>query len=131
MSDVSIIQQFLHPPVGLMTREVISGGPYSGYNSFQRVRGPVGVDAFGIGWDIEEVPDGYGSFGDPLAVIYDRQVLTMRVLHRLFDGSDAWTQAVFANEQNGYILFNESFPWLIRTLLSPGVTASFYWLLVL
>jgi hypothetical protein len=131
MPDVGVIQQFLHPPIGVLAREVIAGGPFSGYHSFQRVRGPVGVDAFGIGWSLETWPAGYGTFGDPVGVFFDRNVLELRVLHRFFDGSDAWTQRVESDSQVGFVLFNEALPWLVRTQLAPGVTGSYFWLVAL
>lgn len=131
MPDVSVVQQFLHPPIGLLAREVIAGGPFSAYNSFQRVRGPVGVDAFGIGWDLEDWPDGYGTSGEPVALVFDRTVLVLRILHRFFDGSDAWTQVATVRNQTGFVLFDEALPWLVRTNLSPGVSASFWWLVAL
>lgn len=130
MPDVGVVQQFLHPPIGLLRRETIAIDQ-TGYHSYQRVRGPVGVDAFGIGWNINTWPSGYGTFDSPIDVLFDRAVVQIRVLHRFLDGSDAWTQTTDSNEQVGFILFKEALPWLVRTLLSPGVAGDFYWLVAL
>lgn len=130
-STVSIIQQFLHPPVGLQTRELIAGGPFTGLQAFTRVRGPINVDAFGIRWLITSFPPGYGvtpAAGDNL---FDRQVIEIAITHKLFDGSLVVTEQSGFRRAAGSFLFNESFPWIVDVELAPGVAADFWWLLVL
>jgi len=129
--EVSIIQQFLHPPLGTLAREALSGNPYTGYNLLTRPAGPIGVNAFGIAWALDSAPAGYGSPVGFVSSGYDRVVLKLRVFHVLFDSSDVRSQVLDTNQPVGYLLFNESFPFSVATEWSPGVTGSFYWLLVL
>jgi hypothetical protein len=127
---VGVIQQFLHPPVGLLSRSVIVGSPFSDYHLFTRTVGPIGVFAFGIAWALDTWPAGYGREGGVISNMFDRDVLKMTVFHRLADGSDVRTEEVRTRLQASYILFSESFPFSVATELSPGVTATFYWLLL-
>jgi len=128
---IGVIQQFLHPPVGILQREIIEPQHIVGRASFQRVRGPIGVEAMGIGFESEEIPAGYGGVFKAGNVEYDRRIATIRVLHLLRDGSQEWTQEIVTNSARGYILFIESFPWLVDTELAPGVVGTWYWLLAL
>jgi len=129
-SDVSIIQQFLHPPLGLLQFEALGGNPYSGYNLLTRTVGPIGVNAFGLAWAAETWPAGYGAPVGFISSGFDRTILKIRVFHVLLDTNSLESQLIDTNEQAGYILFNESFPFSVATEWSPGVTGSFYWLLV-
>lgn len=129
-TDVSIIQQFLHPPLGLLLREALSGNPYSGYNLLTRTVGPIGVNAFGLAWAVDSYPPGYGAPVGSIGSGFDRTMLKLRVIHLLIDSSDLRSQELDTNHGVGYILFNESFPLSVQSEWSPGVEGSFYWLLV-
>jgi len=130
-AQVSIIQQFLHPPVGLLVRELIPGGPFSGLNGFQRIRGPVNVDAFGIRWLILSAPAGYGVTPTAGQNLFDRTVMNLAVRHRLLDGEIVVTEETFERSATGQTLFGESFPYIIDMFGAPGVIYSAWWLLVL
>jgi hypothetical protein len=128
---VGVIQQFLHPPVGLCSLEAIAGGPYSGLNAFNRIRGPVNVDAFGIAWLITAAPDGYGLNIGASVNFYDRDVLSIGIVNRFFDASLNVTQTFDTSLVAGYVMFNESFPYVVDCLLQPFVEAEFSWVLLL
>lgn len=131
MAEVSIIQQFLHPPLGLLSIEALAGNPYSGYNLLTRNSGPIGVNAFGIMWAAETWPAGYGRNAGVIDTDFDRRILRIRVYHVLFDSTGVESQTIDTNVQTGYTLFSESFPFSIGTEWNVGVTGSFYWLLAL
>jgi len=129
--QTSIIQQFLHPPLGLLSIEALGGNPYSDYNLLQRTAGPIGVNAFGIMWSAESWPDGYGRNGGVIDTDFDRRILRIQIYHVLLDSTSVVSEFIDTNRQTGYHLFNESFPFSVGTEWSPGVVGSFYWLLVL
>lgn len=131
--DTGIIQLFLHPPIGLQKVEVINQEPVEGSGSLTRPRlvvpiGNVGVDAFGLFWQIGTVPSGYGIVTAAGKATYDRTVLHLSVVHRLQDGTEVFTQTADINEGQGFLQFTESFPLRVQFTLAPGVPAFFYWL---
>src|SRR5690242_17668138 len=110
-TPVSIIQQFLHPPVGLTRLEALPANPYSGLNGLQRIRGPVNVDAFGIRWLITAFPPGYGvtpAAGDNK---FDRPVIDIAVRHQLLSGEVVTTSQMESIRAAGTMMFEESFPY--------------------
>jgi len=129
--DTTVISQFLHPPLGLLSIEALSGNPYSGYTLLNRPAGPIGVNAFGIMWAAESWPDGYGRNSMFIDTDFDRRILRVQVYHILFDGTGVVSEFLDTNRQTGYMLFNESFPFSVGTEWQPGVVGSFYWLLAL
>jgi len=131
-NPVSIIQQFLHPPIGLCVQEALPGNPYpDGIHALQRIRGPVNVDAFGLRWLIASSPPGYGIDIGAAVNFFDRTILQIGVQHRLFDGTIVTTQQLDTRLAQGHVMFDESFPYVVDVQLPPGVTADFWWLLVL
>jgi len=129
--QVSIIQQFLHPPVGLLVREVIPGAPFSGLRAFDRPRGLTRVDAFGIRWLVTFAPAGYGVTPTAGQNRFDRDVMNIAVRHQLLDGEIVVTEEVFMRSATGQLLFAESFPFIVDIEAAPGVEFSAWWLLVL
>jgi len=129
--ETSVIQQFLHPPLGLLSLSALPANPYSDYHLFTRPAGPVGVNAFGILWSAESWPAGYGRNSMTIDSDFDRRILRIQVYHVLLDSTGVVSEWHDTNRQTGYILFNESFPLSVGTEWSPGVVGSFYWLLAL
>lgn len=132
-NPVSIIQQFLHPPIGLCVLEPLPGNPYGpgGLVGLQRIRGPVNVDAFGIRWLITSYPAGYGVDVGAAVNFFDRTVLSIGVQHQLFSGTIIVTEQLDTRLAAGHLMFQESFPYIVDVQLAPGVEANFWWLLVL
>lgn len=130
-TPVSIIQQFLHPPIGLLVLEALPANPYSGLNGLQRIRGPINVDAFGIRWQIVGYPAGYGVTPRAGDNQFDRPVIEVAVQHQLLDSTLVVTEQSFFDRAAGHVLFNESFPYIIDVELAPGITADLFWLLAL
>ena len=131
MPTVPIIDLFLHPPVGLLAQEALPFNPYSGLNGLTRRRNIRNVDAYGIGWNLIDIPPGYGITPKAGNNEADRTVIEIAIVHQLFDGNLVVTEQFETNRVAGYLLFQESFPYIVDVELSPGVTANLYWLLAL
>jgi hypothetical protein len=130
-TPTSVIQQFLHPPVGLMRAELIAAGPFSSDFTLSRPRGPIGTDAFGFRWLVVQAPGGYGTTQGPGFLVFDRVVLQVAVVHQLLDGSTAITAELATDRNSGFFLFNESLPLNVHCIASPGVFVDMSWLVVL
>lgn len=131
MSDVSIIQQFLHPPIGLCTLEVISGAPFTDLVAVDRPRGLVRTDAFGIRYLITFSPDGYGITPAAGSNVFDRPVVEIATRHQLLSGDIIVTSQQTYSTASGTLMFEESFPYIVDLLFSPGIEASLWWVLLL
>ena len=130
-NPVSIIEQFLHPPISLCALEALPGNPYSGLNGLQRIRGPVNVDAFGIRWLITAFPAGYGVSVGAAVNFFDRTILELGIQHRMLDGTIVVTQQEETRLVTGYSMFDAAFPYVVDVQLAPGVAANLWWILVL
>jgi hypothetical protein len=130
-TNVSVIQQFLHPPVGLTALEALSGNPYSGLVALDRVRGPVRVDAFGIRWLITGYPDGYGVTPRAGNNAFDRNVIEIAIVHQTLDSNLVVSEQVQSYFAAGTLMFEESFPYVVDVELAPGIEANLYWVLIL
>ena len=132
MSLTGVIQSALHPPLELCVLEAIAGGPYgSGIHAFQRVRGAVNVDAFGITWSTVTLPAGYGLNVGASSNYADRVILQIGEFGRLLDGSlHVIDQADYTRVQ-GIHLFHMFSPQVIDVQIAPYVTMNFSWVLFL
>ena len=130
-NPTGVIQQFLHPPLGLLRREAIPGGPFTGLRTHTRTRGPVGVDAFGFRYNVVQFPSGYGV--DELAGqnTFDRTVIWLTIQHRLLDGEDINSGALQLRAASEQVLFNEALPQRVIVEAAPGIAYDAWWLLVL
>jgi hypothetical protein len=125
--DVSVIEQFLHPPLGVLTREIIPGLA-SGSGVLTRPRGPVPVDAFGVTFTFFTVPAGYGyQLGNIRE--YDVRMLQLSVVHTLLDGHSIVSENFNVNSDNLPILWAVALPTQIQYYIAPGVQVQFWWLL--
>lgn len=130
MAQVSLPLQFPTPPLDLTHQEALPGNPYSsGHYLFDRVRGPINCDAYGIYFKAFTVPPGFGvNVG--AKVTYDRdwlQLLEVKedILSNVQDGPYLSTRA-----QEGIFMFDE-FPILrVVAQIYPGCTANFWWVVV-
>lgn len=126
-----IINLFLHPPIGTMTLELVPGEPFTGLVSVDRPRPGVGTDAFGIRYLITQIPAGYGVTPGPGTNVVDRRVVSVAVIHRLFDGNLIESQGESFRTTSGQLLFQESFPLRVALEMAPGIGVRLWWLLVL
>jgi hypothetical protein len=127
----SVIGQFLHPPVGVTRLEQLPNNPYSGFNVLSRPRGLLGVDAFGLRYIVQSAPPGYGLVSGAAQGYYDRSVIDLAVLHQMLDGNVIVSAEASYRVSGLTVMFEQSFPYRIQVQLAPGVTANFWWILLL
>lgn len=125
----SLLQLFgplAKPPVGFLTRELI--GDYSGNVTFTRPSGPVGVDAFGLTWEVLTYGGGIGlDTGVP--VRFETRLLDVQVQHTDHDGHLFVSHADEFDFSNWYLFFDPAFPTQVDVAIGPSVEIRFYWLL--
>lgn len=126
---IGVIEQFLHPPIGLVRLEHIPVFPTSSSHGLQRIRGTRFVDAYGIRVLVQDFPAGYGFVNDGIGALFDRTMWQASVDHLLFDNTIATTQRFDTKQGLVYFLFNESFPYFVNIVPSPGVTLDAWWML--
>jgi hypothetical protein len=125
-----VIEQFLRPPLGLVTEEHITGFPTFSDMHLQRVRGPFFVDAYGIRVLVQFAPAGYGlTVTDAGTNLFDRTVWTVGVETLLLNGSIITDQLERRNEALGFVLFADAFPYFVHLVPAPGVQLDAWWLL--
>jgi len=127
----TVIQQFLHPPIGLMRLEHVAGAPFTGLKAFDRRRPGRGTDAYGIRWIVLSSPPGYGITPGASANRFDRIVVTIGIHYQLLDGELVTVQSEESNAAAGFTLFNESFPLNVALEAAPGIEIDLWWLVIL
>jgi hypothetical protein len=127
--DVGVIQQFLHPPVGVLTRE-LELGLFAGDGSFTGVNGGLGfVGYFGVEWSFFTIPDKLGyQLGFELE--YQLRMLQLVFVHRFLDAHSAVSEVHDAHTE-GFVLWTEALPESVNYSILPGVEIIFNWLKVL
>jgi hypothetical protein len=130
MVAVSIAQQLLNPPTIFTQLEHVAGAPFgAGLHLIDRVRGPIGVDAFGFAWLFTGTPAGVGqtvqavtTFEQPLAQVLEvKQDITAATLNgRVLD----------LDQDEGRSYFSE-FPLLrLSVYVLPATTLDLWWILI-
>lgn len=128
--NVGVIQQFLHPPIGLCSLEE-ANADHVDRVVYTRTRGPIDVDAFGIRVSIFSWPEGYGVDESTTALVFDRDVIRVNVLHGMLDGSSVFTDQLDTRRGSVTVMFTESFPKSVEVWTSPGIHAVVDWVLLL
>jgi len=127
--SVGVIEQFLHPPLGAMTRELIVG-PISGSGTLTRPRGPIAVDAFGIQASVFSAPAGWGFIdGDPN--IYIHRYGQFAVKHTLLDGGDVYSEITDLYYDGQLFVWQSALPTALHYYVEPGFVLTLRWLLAL
>jgi hypothetical protein len=127
---VSVIGQFLHPPVGIMRLERVTD-THQNKQVYTRPRGPVVVDAFGIRVGVTSWPAGFGVREVTAGPIeFDRRVVEVAAHHTLLNG-ELYTDRLETSRGIATLLFSESFPQSVEVWTAPGIIAGIDWLLVL
>lgn len=114
------------PPPGLQVRELI--GDFEGNHSFVRPAPGVGVNAFGITWEVQTYGGGIGlDTGTP--VRFEVDLLEISTDHTDHDGHEFTSGAFRYNYSNAYHWFDPSFPTRVNVSVAPSVTIRFWWIL--
>lgn len=128
-TNVPILEAILHPPLGALTRELITG-TFTGAHDFTRTVGPVAVNAYGLAWDIFTLPAGWGiTYGQPN--VYEPRLLQANTIHTGFDGHDLVSEYHDFYTEGIYWLWANPFPTRVHVEISPGVVLVFHWLIAL
>lgn len=124
-----VIEQFLHPPLSVLTRELIPG-TFTGSGVLTRARGPIPVDAFGILPTFFTIPAGFGfTLGTPN--VYEDRIVQISVEHTLLDGHSVFSQVEEVFVDGIPILFDVALPTQINYFITPSCVLTFQWLLAL
>jgi hypothetical protein len=124
-----VIEAFLHPPLAVMTSELIPG-LFIGDGVLSRPRGPVPTDAFGLRFSFITVPAGFG-FKLGAVKEYENRLLQLAVEHTMLDGHGIISQVTDFHSDNLPFLFDVALPLQVHFSIIPGVSIQFFWLLVL
>jgi hypothetical protein len=125
---VPISQMLGAPPMGFLSRELISPDR-TGEGSLTRPSGPVGVDAFGIAWEVVGKAAGIGiSEGAPDTL--ETHMLDLVLIHQLHDSNLEDTARASFNFGDALWMFPVPFPSSVSYWIGPGVTIRFYWLII-
>jgi hypothetical protein len=132
MTDVPILQTILHPPLGLLQRELLEG-TFTGAGDLQRQR-PVlppfqDVNAYGLTWDIFTVPPGYGRrLGSP--DVYEQRIVQLSTVHADRAGHQLVSEYHEFYAEGIYWLWENPGPLRVHYEIGPGVALVFFWLIV-
>jgi hypothetical protein len=125
-----VIEQFLRPPLGLITLEHIPQFPSFVDQHLQRVRGPLFVDAYGIRVLVSAFPAGYGIVNNLTGTnIFDRTVWSVGVETLLLGGEIITEQVQPSREAAGFVAFVSAFPFFVHVVPAPGIQLDAWWML--
>jgi hypothetical protein len=116
----------LHPGPNFMVRELI--GDYELIQGFTRPAPGIGVNAFGLMWEVQSYGPGIGL--DPtVPQLFETRLLSIEQRHTLADDHEYTSDATTFSWSNGIYLFQPSFPTQINVAIVPSVVMRFWWLL--
>jgi len=144
--NVGIVEQFLHPPIGLLTPHLDYRGPYSGLQTLTQwssTAGPIFTDlpvtnTFGVQVNIEgPIPIGWGFTNGWVSTdglydesIYDQRICQLVVQHQFLGGAWITTQVVPIHSFPLVTMWEVSLPGRIGLLVAPGLSVDLSYLLV-
>lgn len=129
---IPILEAILHPPLGLLKRELIPG-LFSGAGNLTRNTGSLppfnNVNAYGLTWSFVSVPDTLGiEFGTPN--VYEERMLQLSAMHIGFDGHEIVSEYHSFQVEGVYWLWQNVGPSRIHYDIRIGVELTFFWLVV-
>lgn len=132
MTQTPILEAILHPPLGILQRELVTG-LFSGSGDLTRPAAappPFNhVNAYGLSWTFFTVPVGYGrDLWQPQ--VFDRAMMRLGTVHTDIAGHDLFSEWHDFYSDGIYWLWNNPGPTRIHYDISPGVEVTFYWLLI-
>lgn len=129
---IPILETLLHPPIGLLQRELIPG-LVSGSGDLTRSTGALApfdhVNAYGLTWSFFTVPVTFGfDFGSP--AVYDERMVQLSTIHTDFVGHDIISEYHAFSVEGIYWLWDNPGPTRIHYEVQVGVQLVLYWLIV-
>lgn len=144
--DVSLAQQFLHPPIGLLVPHLDYHGPYTGnvtVTTWSRTPGPIFTNSpvsntFGVLWNLNgPIPAGRGfttgwvsDDGQYDASELEIPLAQLVVQHQFPSGAWLTTQSLWISSYPGVVTWAEALPGRLGLLVSPGLALDLFFLLV-
>lgn len=127
-----IVDLVLHPPLGLLKRELITG-TFTGSGDLTRSTGALppfdNVNAYGLTWDIFSISDTIGfTLGSP--VVYERRVCQLSTVHRGYDGHDLVSEYHEFAAEGLYWLWDNPGPQRVHYEIPSNVVLVLYWLII-
>jgi hypothetical protein len=128
---IPIADALLHPPIGLLKRESI--GTFTGAQDFTRATGALApfnhVNAYGLSWDAFTIPAGFGRTpGSP--TVYEQRLCQVSVVYTDFAGHDLIGEYHDVFVEGIYFEWVEPGPTKVHVEIAPGVSLTFFWLIV-
>lgn len=129
---VPILETILHPPLGLLQRELIPG-LLSGSVDLTRNTGSLApfnnVNAYGLSWAFFTVPIGFGfEIGFP--DVYFNRMLQASTVHTDFAGHELVSEYHSFFSEGIYWLWQNPGPSRVHLEIEPGVELQAFWLIV-
>lgn len=128
MTETPILNALLHPPLGLLSRSIIPG-TFTGAGDIDRPAGPIGVNAFGLTFDLLTVPAGWGRV-EGFPDVWLPRLVQLATVHRGADGHDLISEYHDFYAEGLYWLWENPFPQYVHYEVSPGVELVFFWILI-
>ena len=125
---VPIANTLLHPPLGALRRELITG-VYSGSGDLTRPGGfpPFeNVNAYGLTWSFFTVPETFGyQLGSPRR--YYERMIQLSTIHTDLAGHELVSEDFEAVADGIYWLWSNAGPTRVHYEIIPAVTVLFEW----
>ena len=129
---VPIVDVLFHPPLGLLSRELIVG-LISGPTDLTRNTGQLApfdnVNAYGLSWSFFTVPAGFGS-SPGFPIIYEERMVQASTVHTDFAGHDLLSEFHSFYSEGIYWLWENPGPTRVHVEVAPGLSIQAYWLVV-
>jgi hypothetical protein len=130
--SVPIIDVLLHPPLGLLQRELITG-LISGPTDLTRNTGNLApfdnVNAYGLTWSFFTVPAEFGlTLGSP--IVYEERMVQVSTVHTDFAGHDIISEYHGFSVEGIYWMWENPGPTRVHVEVAPGLSIQAYWLVV-
>lgn len=128
--QIPVLDLILHPPLGVLSRELI--GTLSGSGDLTRpsvLPKPFdNVNAYGLTWSIFTLPIGWGiTYGYPN--VYEPRLMQASTVHRDQQGHDIISEYHDFVAEGIYWLWENPGPLKVHYDISPGVSLVLYWII--
>jgi hypothetical protein len=124
---IPIIDQLIHPSIGLLSRVALAGNPYA--PPFIAIAPPVsaGVITYGIVFKINSVGAGHGR-DVSFPVQYDPRLAKACVTYADLSGFMVIRQVTNVTYDDQDLVWDEPLPALVTVYLTPDVLLDLFWL---
>jgi hypothetical protein len=125
--SIPIIDQLVHPSIGLLTRAAVAGNPFSGFVSLAPPQNPLIALTYGVVLRINTVGAGHGS-DVSFPIQFSPRLGKMASNYQDLSGFAVVQQVEDWTFDNQWYVWDEPLPALWTVFLSPDVTANLFWL---